>query len=296
VPPGSVAAGSEVVPYTGAITVTLPNGRVARHAWQAYRPAGLSPLYATIDAEQLEKILTDTKGAMIEDPAARLLDHISPERTHENLAYYTLDDRFYTTLPIKKFGSGNTFNPQNWPDLIGTGSGVTSTLSIHFWRTTIAVAEKGLRDQLGKLALKLEELKADPKDNQSRIMDAKRDIDVLTAQLKRVISREETLFRVSAYLRVGAESLPDLHKAVKHLQMAAYSHEIVFDAALGKQRNAYVSSMPFAADPADFTHAMVATQAAQLFPFLTRKHQESDEHGRPPASSTGCIATTAPPS
>jgi len=276
-----VAAGSEVVPYTGAVTVSLPSGRVARYGWQAYRPAALSPLYATLDSELLEKILTETKDTMIEDPNARLLDHISPSHASEDLSYYNLDDRFYTTLPIRKFGGAASFDPNTWPGIVGNGSGETSTLSLHFWRTSIAVAEKGLRDQIGKLELKLEELRTNPADNQTKINDMKRDIGMLQSQLKRVISREETLFRVSAYLRVGADSLPELHRAVKNLQSLAYAHEMVFDAALAKQRDAYVSSMPFSADPADYTHAMVATDASYLFPFLTRKHQEADARGRP---------------
>jgi type IV secretory pathway VirB4 component len=143
------------------------------------------------------------------------------------------------------------------------------------------VAEKGLRDQIAKQRLKIEELKAAAGENATAIADTEREVGILDAQLKRVIAREETLFRVSAYLRVGADSLPELHKAVNNLKAIAHSREIVFDAALGKQRDAYVSSMPFSADPADFTHAKVATEAAKLFPFLTRKHQERDNQGRP---------------
>jgi flagellar biosynthesis regulator FlaF len=280
-PGGSVAAGSEMVPYADALTVMMPNGRVARYGWQPLRPAELSPLYGVLDSETLEKVLAKSSADDIEDPAGRLLDHISPSYAHEDLAYYQLDERYYTTLPIKRF-SRDSFLPSTWREVAIKGqAGVESTLSIHFWRTTIAVAERGLRDQIAKQRLKLEELRASPGEHATAILDVERELGILSAQLKRVIAREETLFRVSAYLRVGARSLPELHQAVKNLQMIARTKEMVFDAALGKQRDAYVSSMPFSSDPADFTHAKVATEAAQLFPFLTRKHQERDREGRP---------------
>jgi flagellar biosynthesis regulator FlaF len=280
-PTGPVAADSEIVPYTEALTVTLPSGRVARYGWQALRPADLSPLYGALDSEILEKVLGQAKSDDLEDPAGRLLDHINPSYAHEDLAYYQIDDRYYTTLPIKRFARGS-FKPSTWRKLVIEGqSGAESTLSIHFWRTTIAVAEKGLRDQIAKQRLKLEELRTASGENATLINDTEREVGILDAQLKRVIAREETLFRVSAYLRVGADSLPELHKAVDNLKAIAHSREMVFDAALGRQRDAYVSSMPFSADPADFTHAKVATEAALLFPFLTRKHQERDPEGRP---------------
>lgn len=257
------------------IQVVLPSGRVAGHGWQALRPEELSPLYATLDAQVLSRIMANAETGDLTDEEARLLTHISPTPAYERLTYYRLGSRFYTTLFVIEWGSG-LFRTTDWAEYFAEPK---VTLSLHWWRQSLAVAEKGLRDSIAKLELAYKELAGQAESESARIAN-KRQRDRLEARLARIRRREETLYHVSAYFRVGADSLPELKAAVKRIRDTAHKLLMVLGDPIAEQRRAYMSSMPFAVDPRYRTHAMVSDEAAQLFPFVTRPHVEYDAAGK----------------
>jgi hypothetical protein len=257
------------------IQVILPSGRVAGHGWQALRPEELSPLYATLDADVLARIMATAESGDLTDEEARLLTHISPSPAYERLTYYRLGGRFYTTLYVVEWGSG-LFRTTDWANYLAEPH---VTLSLHWWRQSLAVAEKGLRDSIAKLELAAKEL-ATQNDAQSALIVNKRQRDRLEARLARIRRREETLYHVSAYFRVGADSLPELKAAAKRLRDTARVLNMVLGDPIAEQRRAYISSMPFASDPRYRTRSMVSDEAAQLFPFVTRSHTEYDTDGK----------------
>lgn len=272
------AGGAPQLPAVTAapiIQVLLPSGRVAGHGWQALRPEELSPLYATLDAEVLSRITATAETGDLTDEEARILLHISPSPAFERLTYYRLGSRFYTTIFVKEWGTG-LFHTTDWAEYLAEPR---VTLSLHWWRQSLAVAEKGLRDSIAKLELAAKEL-AGQADSQSALILNKRQRDRLEARLARIRRREETLYHVSAYFRVGADSLPGLKAGVKHLRDTARKLNMVLGDPIAEQRRAYVSSMPLASDPRYRTHSMVSDEAAQLFPFVTRSHVEYDAEGK----------------
>jgi hypothetical protein len=278
----SASPSTDLVAYQPRQNVILPGGRVANYGWQALNPAELSPIYGRLDEAAIGRILADTTEDDIDDPTSRLLDHISPSYTKEDLQFYQIDDRFYTTLPVKKFPPD--FGPALWYDLLFDTDGKVdrwhSTLSLHYWGTSVVLADKMVTDELDKERIKLEDLRGQGA-SALVIADSERRIESFKAEQAKIRSRDQSHFRVSAYLRVGANTLPQLHEQVNSLKIQAVNRKILFDKVIDNQRAAYMSSMPFSVDPANNTDSMLASRAAQLFPFITRPHQEIDERNQP---------------
>ena len=272
--PGRPTAPTALLPDAAVslapVRVVLPTGGLAEHPWQALRPEGLSPLYATLDGATMARLLHDADPTL-DDPEGRILDHISPVYAEEGLAYYRLDDRFYTTLYVKSWGAD--FAPQRWSHIFN----YPSTVSLHYHRIPAALAEKAMRGEIEKAKIALEEMRAG-RDTTPLDLQRKEDmIGAMEARWRRLVAGQETLFHVAGYLRVGADSLDQLKLAAKMLAERANKADIVLANPLAKQRAAFVSSMPYSRDLAKEALSRTATEAAQFWPFISREHVEHDE-------------------
>jgi hypothetical protein len=255
------------------IRVALPSGKVADHPWEALYPSDLRAAYTDLDVRRSRKTIEDTRLSLFADDEGQLLKHIRPRYVSEDKLYYELGDRFYTTLVISSWPNETatrTLRPSFWEPILLRIPEVS--LSIHHNRIPIRVAERDIVTSMRNLSGNLEDARARGKSTEEEINEMEAKQARLLAYKQSVITREQAPFHLSAYIRVGAESLDKLNEKVKIItDFAAHPLGVSILQLPGDQRDAMISSMPFGTDQAYQTKYMSSFSAAHLMPFITRQ-------------------------
>lgn len=276
------------------VIVRLPDGRVAQHGWQALRPTGILPLYTASHESLVAEMLDDDSLNLFGDDAGNILRHISPHFAEEEKLHYELDDRFYTTLAIKEWPAGA--DPRMWlrffrelPVKIPEAQ-----LTIHQKRIGIGLAERSMKREIDKLNVELRELREKESDT-ARVVDLETKIEKLKTERKAIIQRSETLFHLSAYIRIGADSLEELQERLAAVEEMCRQMNIVPIQLPGEQRDAFVSSMPYARDLANATKLRGTRNSADLLPLISAPHVERNREGKNPVVLYGIHAANWTP-
>lgn len=276
------------------IFVRLPSGRLAEHGWQALRPSGIMPFYTVDDETLADSLLNDESLNLFGDDAGNVLRYLSPWRAEEEKLYYELDDRFYTTLVVKE-----------WPRQADPGMWLSFfrdlpvhvpevSLSMHHWRIGIGPAERALRREIEKRKVEARQLREQEGDT-PRVLELEQSIEKLIRDRRAIISQTETLFHLSCYIRIAADSLEQLQERLAAVEEIARQMGIRLMQVPGDQRDAFVSSMPYSSDPIYLTKLRGTSNSADLFPLITRPHMEHNREGKNPVVLYGIHAANWTP-
>lgn len=250
------------------LVVTAPDGRIVEHPWEPLRAERvIGPITAGLAEIPQIGLVADEQGV--------LLRTISPDSASEDRLRYEIGERVCTTLVIKDWPRDNP-NPGLWGAFYTELGRVMpdATLSMHHWRIGVTAATKELKAQIDKRELELKALVESVGTEDIRVYRLQEAIDAMRSSLNAVVRSQETLFHVSAYLRVCAESHEALPELVRQIEEIARTMSLSVMRSPGEQRDCYVSSMPFAADPAYYTRLRGSAAAASLLPLINRPHQE----------------------
>lgn len=258
--------------------VLTPGGRVAEHDWELLRPADMSPYYAQIDETALRGMLGERESTAGAIDGAGVLNYIAPRYAIEEKAHYELNERFYTTLVIKRYPL-HRFGPSIWNALQAMER---VSLSVHYWRLDTKAAEQDLQDMIDRIEVDLMGIKeGKSKRSKSEIVDLQSELEELQTQLTNITYRTETLFHISCYIRVGGDSLDDLESNVEQVYEWARQRGLQLAELPGDQRRAMIGSMPYGADPANLSKRGATSTAAALFPLITRPYADREVDGTP---------------
>ena len=273
----------------GGVTVLLPSGVVADHPWEALAPVSLLPIYAAMERQLAGRYLEALKASGADralvaasDEQGRLLNYISPRSASEDKLYYELDTTYYTTLAIKSWPRPSASEAPE-PGRIWTilyNYLPEFTVSMHHWRQSGTTAERTLRDMIGRLDIEIDETAKKGASSDLAAMQERK--HTLEAQFSAIIQGRRALFHLSAYIRVGGEDLDDLRNRVRDIyRVVRQMRGVSLLQMPGEQRDAFVSSMPYSADPAYMCEVRDASRCAEIFPLITKTHISRDDAGRP---------------
>ena len=286
----------EASPTSPTVFVRMPDGRIANHGWQLLRPTSLYPLLRPNDEELAGALLNDEQLNLFGDDAGNVLRHISPRHAQEQKLFYELDDRFYTTLAVKEWPRTGA-NPGMWRFFFGGNMAIKvpeASLSLHHWRIGIGPAERSLRKEMEKRVNELTQLRMKEVDS-ARVAGLEQELEEIKRGRQAVIHQQDTLFHVSCYIRVSGSSLEELKGNVLKIEEMARGMDVKLLQLPGEQRRAFVSSMPYASDPAYLTKLRGSSKAAELLPLVTSKHQERNRNGHNPVVLYGIHAVNFTP-
>lgn len=279
-----------------SIIVRAPSGEIATHPWQLLRSRVPMPLITAEDEVRAARLLADDRLNLFGDETGSVLRAISPMHAFEDRLRYELDERFHTTLVVRRWPRDG-MRPSAW---YGFYAGLPHqvpelSLSLHNWRIGTGPAVRELRTQVEKLAIERRELAAKLGEVDPKVNDLDAELERLEGNLRAVSMRAETIFHQSAYIRVSGASPEQLDERVAALEEWARTVGITLMRATADQRDAYVSSMPFAADPAYYTKVAGTERAAAAMPLISRPHIERNETGKKPVALYGIHMTDHTP-
>ena len=296
--PVAVPATEGVVERADArgIIVRAPSGEIASHPWQLLRARVPLPVISGSDEHEAAKLLADERLNLFGDETGAVLRAISPMHAFEDRLRYELDERYYTTLVVRRWPRDG-MRPSVWYGFLASlpSSVPDLGLSLHNWRIGTGPAVRELRTQVEKLTIERRELAAKMGEVDPKVNDLDAEIERLEANLRAVSMRAETIFHQSCYIRVAAASPEQLDERVAAVEEWARTVGITLMRATADQRDAYVSSMPFAADPAYYTRVAGTERAASALPFISRPHIERNETGKKPVALYGVHMTDHTP-
>lgn len=281
---------------SGPVVIKLPNGEVAGHPWQALRATLPLPAISLTEEAKALALLTDERLNLFGDETGAILRAISPMYAFEDRLRYELDERFATTLVVRRWPREG-MRPSAW---YGFLSGLPSqvpdlALSIHNWRIGTGPAVRELRTQVEKLTIERRDLAAKLGEVDPKVNDLDAELSRLEGNLRAVSMRAETIFHQSCYIRVTGRTVEELDERVAAVEEWARTIGITLMRATADQRDAYVSSMPFAADPAYYTRVTGTERAASAMPLISRPHIERNTTGKKPVALYGIHMTDHTP-
>ena len=253
---------------SGAIVVTAPDGRIAEFPWEPLRAESvLGPIMAGVETPPELGLVADERGI--------LLRTISPDSAVEERLRYELGDRICTTLVVRDWPRDNP-TPALWGALYTELAKIVPEISVsmHHWRIGVIAATKELKLQIDKRELELKELLETVGADDVRAVRAAEQITAMRSSLSAVVRSQETLFHVSAYLRICAPSNEELAEQIRSVEEVARTMGLSVMRSPGEQRDCFISSMPYASDPAYYTRLRGSAAAATLMPLINRTHQE----------------------
>ena len=271
---------------SGVVRVALPSGRTADEGWQALTPTSLVPVYAAIERENLADYIARSRTEGVSsfiagDEGGLVLNYITPRAADEETDYYRLGGHLFTTLGVKRWptskpGSDYVPNPDFWDKLLG--SLPTFTISMHHWAQRPASGIREIGKEIGRKKEVLREARKKSRGDSPEVRKLQDEVDDLTRTREEVLSRNIRLYHMSTYIRPGAADTPEelrdnvraVHKAFTEVE----GNGLSLISLPAEQRDAYVSSMPFGWDPTYLTMYRSASRAAEVFPLITRSHQQ----------------------
>lgn len=274
---------SGVVIPPARLVVRAPSGPIAEHPWEPLLP---TPLMARMGPEEEALVragLDDETLGLFADERGGVLRHLFPTYAREDRLRYELGNRLWTTLVVRSWprdGARPALWGPFWTELPRIVPEVT--LSMHHWRIGVKAATQELKAQIDKRELELRELRKEVGPIDARVVALESQIEKMRANLKQLVRQVETLFHLSAYIRVGADTVEELRAKVNAIEELARGMGISLMRAPGDQREAFVSSMPYASDPAYYTSLRGSDAAAALMPLINRPHIERNVNGKNP--------------
>jgi hypothetical protein len=280
----------------GPVVVRLPSGEVAGHPWQALRSTLPLPAISITDEAKALALLSDERLNLFGDETGSILRAISPMQAFEDRLRYELDERYATTLVVRRWPREG-MRPSAWYGFLsGLPNAVPDlALSLHNWRIGTGPAVRELRTQVEKLTIERRELAAKMGEVDPKVNDLDAELERLEGNLRAVSMRAETIFHQSCYIRVTADREELLDERVAAVEEWARTVGITLMRATADQRDAYVSSMPFAADPAYYTRVTGTERAAAAMPLISRPHIERNTTGKKPVALYGIHMTDHTP-
>jgi conjugal transfer ATP-binding protein TraC len=277
------------------LVVRLPTGPIAGHPWQALRPAHVMPHYTPTDEALAARLLTDEHLNLFGDDAGTILRHISPQYAREEKLHYELGDRVGTTIAIKRWQKDEA-DPSFWLRFLRDLAFRVPeySISMHHWRIGVGVAERSLKREIERREVELEELRK-AEGETARVAQMEQDLIALKAQRQAIVYQRETLFHLSCYIRVTGATLDELRDRVAAIEEIARQVGLQTMQLPGEQRAAFISSMPYASDPAYLTRLRGSSVASTVFPIVTRPHQERNRDGKNPVVLYGIHAADMTP-
>ena len=211
----------------------------------------------------VEKLLAETDASPIfEAGAPRLTEPIRPRNARVEMAYYTLDGRYYSTVVV--YGWPSWFRDAILDPLLSV-KGVT--ISSHKHRIPLRYAAKQLRAQAAKLRSELESTKADTVD----AMQLEQRIAEAEAQLRAVGTRASVFYQLSVYVRVSGRTLEEWADKVNEVHEVIRAMGATYRDVPGDQRDGFIATMPYADDRLAVVKNFTSSALADTLPFLTRE-------------------------
>ena len=268
---------------TARLVVRAPSGPIVDHAWEPLLPTTLMARMGPEEEALVRAGLDDQTLGIFADERGGVLRHLFPTYAREDRLRYELGNRLWTTLVVRSWprdGARPALWGPFWTELPRIVPEVT--LSMHHWRIGVKAATQELKAQIDKREIELNELRKESGPMDARVVGLESQIEKMRANLKQLVRQVETLFHLSAYIRVGADTAEQLQTKVTAIEELARGMGISLMRAPGDQREAFISSMPYASDPAYYTSLRGSDAAAALMPLISRPHIERNLNGKNP--------------